>query len=274
MVCNSNRSVYKTTHPLISNFFQTKYHEFKSRNFFLFLISFTDNMDDYPQFWTPVDTIPSGHLTLAVYPMFIVIGQIFFEATYFYPADSYLKIYIDNFSDFVDLYLKIANLLLNETIHCNKRTLTFINSWEIVKDCENYVCLLTNDKNYQIKLDLFQLNNIYIKFQQIIFKPLCLPNMHSHHLHKFAIFLSKNLNLYPREQLNQISFETIDFVENIIIDLYLNQNFDRVYFLDLIIRYKKIILLHLDLDSASVDVNASVDVDSSSPQSVSSVTCI
>ena len=202
-------------------------------------------MDLYEDLYCPIDTIALGTLTLAIFPMFIAIGQLFFNGGYYLPQNQYLKIYIDNFNEFVDQYFVICPLLTQESLSVPKKTFAYINSWQIVKDSGKTVCEFHNSKEYKIKFSFFQLTNLYIKFQLVLFKPLCLPATYSLNLSKFAIFLSKNPNYTPK-QIKKFSYETI---ESFIVPLQISQNIDSQYLTELIYRYKKLLVAYLNIQT-------------------------
>ena len=104
---------------------------------------------------------------------------------------------------------------------------------------------MSNSKDYKIHFSIFQLTNLYIKFQLVLFKPLCLPATYSLNLSKFAIFLSKN-PIYTSKQIQQFSYETI---ETLIIPLNFSQNIDAQYFTELIYRYKKLIVAFINIQT-------------------------
>ena len=96
-------------------------------------------MNSCDQLYSPMDSISSGHLTLGVYPMFIAIGQLFFDKILFYPENLYIKIYVDDFLEFANLFLKISQLLFNETESENV-SFASINSWQVGKKKQR-ICL-------------------------------------------------------------------------------------------------------------------------------------
>ena len=67
-----------------------------------------DNFDELPY---PLDTISCGQLTMGVFPMYIAIGQIFFNQTYYFVQNEYLKLYTKTFPSFLELYFAILELL-------------------------------------------------------------------------------------------------------------------------------------------------------------------
>lgn len=204
-------------------------------------------MDICDQLFTPMDSISSGHLTLGIYPMFIAIGQLLSDRSLlFYPANCYIKIYVDDFLELASLYLQISQLLFSETESIQKIPFASINSWQVVKDLDKYCCIFQNQTNYLIKFDLFQFTELFEKFKDILFKPLCLPPIYSLHLKKFSLFLSQNSTLYPAESIDQFTFEVI---ENLLTPMFENQNFDKSYLVELIMRYKDIILAFLKTSS-------------------------
>ena len=204
-------------------------------------------MDNYEQLGAPIDTISCEHLTLAAYPMFIAFGQLLFDKTYFFPANQYIKIYVQSFTQFYQDYLNIVLQLSTENVSEFKQPFVTISAWQIVKEDNTFYCVIDNYKNYQIKFDLCLFHQFSNQFKDLIFKPLCLPHVYSLHLRKFALFLSKNDKLYPFKVVNQFSYETVD---NLMIPLFQNSQFlDRDYLVELIIRYKDVIVVFLKFEA-------------------------
>ena len=111
-------------------------------------------MNACEQLYSPMDSISSGHLTLGVYPMFIAIGQLFFDKILFYAENLYIKIYVDDFLEFANLFLKISQLLLNET-ETENVSFASVNLWQVSKTNNEFICVFQNQTNYSISLDLF-----------------------------------------------------------------------------------------------------------------------
>ena len=202
-------------------------------------------MDLHEDLYCPIDTISIGPLTMAIFPMFIAIGQLFFNGGYYLPKNQYLKLYVDNFSEFIDQYFIICPLLTQEILSVQKTIFAYTNSWQIVKDSGKTVCKFQNSQDYNIQLSVFQLTNLYIKFQLVLFKPLCLPTTYSLNLSKFATFLSKN-PMYTSKKIQKFSYETI---ETLIIPLNFSQNVDSQYLTELIFRYKKLLVAFLNIQT-------------------------
>lgn len=204
-------------------------------------------MNTFEQLYSPMDSISSGHLTLSVYPMFIAIGQLLFDKILFYPENCYLKIYVDDFLEFANLFIKISQILLNE-LESEKVTFASVNSWQIIKKNNECFCVFQNQTNYTISLDLFQLTEFYEKFQEIIFKPLCLSSINSLHLKKFSLFLKSNEKIYSFKAIDKF---THDLVENLLIPLFNNPNLDKDFLVELIVRYKDVIIAFLKISNIS-----------------------
>ena len=213
-------------------------------------------MNSCDQLYSPMDSISSGHLTLGVYPMFIAIGQLFFDKILFYPENLYIKIYVDDFLEFANLFLKISQLLFNETESENV-SFASINLWQVSKKNNEFVCIFQNQSNYSISFDLFQLTELYEKFQEIIFKPLCLSSINSLHLKKFSLFLKANNKVYSFKAINKF---THDLVENLLIPLYNNPNLDKEHLVELIIRYKDIIVAFIKISNINEPTVTNIDI--------------
>ena len=213
-------------------------------------------MDNYEQLSAPVDTINCKHLTLAAYPMFIAIGQLLFDKTYFLAENRYIKIYVNSFTQFYQVYLKIVQQLVSQSLSEFKQPFLTINTWQIVKEDNKFFCVIDNQRGYQIKFTLCFFQQFSNRFKDIIFKSLCVAHLYSLHLRKFALFLSQNDQHYPPEAVNQFTYET---VEILMMPLFHNSQFlERDYLVELIIRYKDVILLFLKLQEIqSVQLAAS-----------------
>ena len=200
-------------------------------------------MDNYDQLPAPIDTISCEHLTLAAYPMFIAFGQLLFDKIYFFPANQYIKIYVQSFPQFYQDYFTIVQQLIGENVSEFKQPFVTISAWQIVKEDNTFYCVIDNCKDYQIKFDLCLFQQFANQFKDIIFKSLCLPHLYSLHLRKFALFLSQNDKLYPPKTVNQFTYETVD---NLMMPLFHNSQFlDRDYLVELIIRYIDVIVVFL-----------------------------
>lgn len=202
-------------------------------------------MDLHEELYNPIDTICIGTMTLAIFPMFIAIGQLYFNGGYYLQNGQYLKVYVDSFSEFIDQYFLICPLLVQELHSLNETTFAYVNSWKIVKDSTKTVCEFNNGKAFKIRFTIFQLTNLFIKFQLVMFKPLCLPTTYSLNLSKFALFLSKN-PIYTTTKVNKFSYETL---ETLISPLYFSQNVDRDYMVEIIFRYKKLLVVFLNIQT-------------------------
>ena len=111
-------------------------------------------MDNYEQLSAPVDTINCKHLTLAAYPMFIAIGQLLFDKTYFLAENRYIKIYVNSFTQFYQVYLKIVQQLVAQSVGEIKQPFLTINTWQIVKEVNTFFFVIDNQKGYQLKFNL------------------------------------------------------------------------------------------------------------------------
>ena len=204
---------------------------------------FLEIMDNYEQLPAPIDSISCEHLTLAAYPMFIAIGQLLFDKTFFFPATQYIKIYVISFTQFYQDFLKIVQQLSDESVGEFRQPFVTTCNWQIVKEDNNFFCVIKNCHDYQIKFDLCLFHQFSNQFKEIIFKPLCLPHLYSLHLRKFALFLNQNEKLYSPQKINQFTYET---VESLMLPLFHHSQFlDRDYLVELIIRYKEVIIVFL-----------------------------
>ena len=222
-------------------------------------------MDNYEQLPAPIDSISCEHLTLAAYPMFIAIGQLLFDKTLFFPANQYIKIYVISFTEFFSNFLKIVQQLSDESVCEFKQTFGTTCTWQIIKEENKFFCVVENCQDYQIKFDLYLFHEFSNQFRNIIFKPLCLPHLYSFHLRKFALFLNQNNKLYPPQKINQFTYET---VENLMLPLFHNSQFlDRDYLIELIIRYKNVIVVFLKFHSFETAQREDSQLSESSPVS-------
>jgi hypothetical protein len=202
-------------------------------------------MDLHEELYHPIDTISIGTMTLVIFPMFVAIGQLCFNGGYYLQKNQYLKVYVDSFSEFIDQYFLICPLLAQEVESLQETTFAYVNSWKVVKESKKTVCEFNNGKDFKTRFSIFQLTNLFVKFQLVLFKPLCIPTMYSLNLSKFAIFLSKN-PIYTTTKVNKFSYETI---ETLISPLYFSQNVDREYMVELIFRYKKLLVVFLNIQT-------------------------
>ena len=129
-------------------------------------------MDNYEQLPAPIDSISCEHLTLAAYPMFIAIGQLLFDKTFFFPATQYIKIYVISFTQFYQDFLKIVQQLSDESVGEFRQPFVTTCNWQIVKEDNNFFCVIKNCHDYQIKFDLCLFHQFSNQFKDIIFKPL------------------------------------------------------------------------------------------------------
>ena len=220
-------------------------------------------MDVDDQLYSPMDTISCDHLTLAVYPMFLVIGQLCFDSCLFFPQNQYLKIDVDKFAQFIDHYVDMLSALYKSPLTNDKISFGKVNFWQIVKDGDRSICVLENAIGFKLSLKEDQLANLYHKFQIIMFKTLCLPSIYFLTLSKFAIFLIAN-SMYTPQVIKRFSYDSI---EVLLMNLFQNENLDRPYLIELIFRYKYLLSAYVRLEPLLVDPSVDDEDDVHEPGS-------
>ena len=202
-----------------------------------------DNFDELP---STSDMVSSRHLTLAVFPMYFAIGQIFFDKTYFFLQNQYLKIYVDQFSHFLQLHFHIVELLIAKTQSLKKLPFASLNTWQVLQENDNFVCIIESPKNYQLKFDHFEFQQLVLRLRDILFKPLCLPTIYSFNLQKVAAYLSNNAIENP----DNVHLFTHQNIEKLVIELFVDDHFvDQYYLMELIIRHKKLIKDYIEIEN-------------------------
>ena len=122
-------------------------------------------MDVYEKLISPSDTISSGHLTLAVFPMFIAIGRLFFDRKlfeYYFKANNYFKIYIDQFETFVKKHFEICEFLVTNQLCEQRQNFLQFTSWNNVQENDKFWCIITNAKDISFKFNFFILGIVSV----------------------------------------------------------------------------------------------------------------
>ena len=205
-----------------------------------------DNFDELPY---PLDTISCGQLTMGVFPMYIAIGQIFFNQTYYFVQNEYLKLYTKTFPSFLELYFAILELLDSKKESLKKLPFISLNTWQVINENDKFVCLIKSPKSYCIKFDYLEFQELAFSLKDIIFKPLCLSSLYSFALQQFAETYFETDMEKEMENIEKVDLLTCKTVQmRINEEFHEDQYLDKYYLMELVVRYKKIIKMFLEIE--------------------------
>ena len=202
-------------------------------------------MDNFHQTSTPLDIHYCGHLNLGVFPLFIAIGQIFFNQTYYFAENQYLKIYVAHFPNLIELYITIMDIIDSKKESLTKLPFLSLNTWQVIKENDVYVCIIESPNSYKLKFTSNEFLEFLLKLKDIIFKPLCISTLYSSALQKIAANLSKN-TMENLEKVDLFSFETIEFMINELFNG--NVIVDQNYLIELTLRNQDLIKVFLEIE--------------------------